>query len=138
MGNMDGKREIAKWRPHHIFCEGFLGFELPERGQDFERVSSKLAETIEPNSNAIIEVTQGIDALCHVCPDCQNDRCESPYGTEDMVRKWDVRILKGLGVSYGQRIPAKELHTLIKQKAPLDFCRTRCPWREVCSVFNLS
>jgi len=53
------------------------------------------------------------------------------------VRKWDSIILNGLGVSYGETRTSKEWRMLVEQKAPLKFCRTRCPFRERCSVFKL-
>ena len=28
---------------------------------------------------------------------------ENPHGNEDKVRKWDAIILKGLGLSYGEK-----------------------------------
>jgi hypothetical protein len=133
---LDEQGEIARWRPHHIFCERFLGFELPDRGEEFVRVSHMLRQMMESDSDAVIEVIRGIDNLCLACPDCRNDRCENPYGNEDDVRKWDAIILKGLGMSYGEKRTTQELRALIAHKAPLDFCRARCPWREICNVFK--
>ena len=57
---------------------------------------------------------------------------------EDKVRKWDAIILKGLGISYGEKRTIQELREIIGRKAPLDFCRTRCPWKAICTIFNLS
>ena len=90
---------ITKLRPHHIFCKTFLT--LPDRGEEFKRVSSSIKELIESNCDAIIEINQGVDILFRSCPDCREDRCESPHGNEDKVRKWDAIILNGLGIFYG-------------------------------------
>jgi hypothetical protein len=127
---------ITKLRPHHIFCKTFLT--LPDRGEEFKRASLSIKELIESNCDAIIEINQGVDMLCRSCPDCREDRCESPHGNEDKVRKWDAIILKGLGISYGEKRTIQELREIIGRKAPLDFCRTRCPWKEICTVFNRS
>jgi len=125
-------------RPHHIFCDTFFPRGDFQRGGDFDRVMHALRELSDSESDTTIEVVEGVDELCRVCPDCKNNRCESPYGSEDAVRKWDGKILKGLEISYGEARTIKEFHALIRQKAPLAFCRTRCPWREVCSVFGLA
>ena len=89
------------------------------------------------DSEALIEVIEGVDILCLSCPECAGNRCESPHGNEEEVRKWDVKALKGLGISYGERRTAKAFRELVEAKAPLEFCRTRCPWKEVCKVFDL-
>jgi len=127
---------IKKLRPHHIFCKTFLILDTSERGEEYKRVSSAIKELIESNSDAMIEIIQGVDGLCKWCPDCREDRCESPNGNEDKVRKWDEIILKGLGIFYGEKRTIQELRELIRRKAPLDFCRTRCPWKAICTIFN--
>ncbi|MFH1623970.1 MAG: DUF1284 domain-containing protein [Pseudomonadota bacterium] len=128
--------EIAKWRPHHIYCEQFLATDFPDRGEKFDNVAHKIRETIRSGADIIIEVIEGVDELCRFCPLCKDNRCQSPNGNEDEVRKWDAIILKGLGITYGEKMAAKDFRALIKQKTPLDFCRTRCPWRDSCSVFG--
>jgi hypothetical protein len=134
----DVNLRIKKLRPHHIFCKTFLTPNFPERGGEFKRVSSAIKELIESNSDAMIEIIQGVDELCRSCPERLEDRCESPNGNEDKVRKWDAIILKGLGISYGEKRTIQELSEIIGRKAPLDFCRTRCPWKAICTIFNLS
>jgi len=131
----DVNLKIKKLRPHHIFCKTFLT--LPDRGEEFNQVSSAIKELIESNSDTMIEINQGVDVLCRSCPDCRDERCESQHGNEEEVRKWDAIILKGLGISYGEKRTVQELRELISQKAPLDFCRTRCPWKAMCTVFDL-
>jgi hypothetical protein len=112
---------IKKLRPHHIFCKTFLTLDFPERGEEFKRVSSAIRELIEANSDAMIEINQGVDVLCRSCPDCREDRCES---------------LKGLGIAYGEKRTIQNLREIISRKAPLDFCRTRCPWKAICTIFD--
>jgi len=88
-------------------------------------------------NDTIIEIMEGVDELCQVCPDFSDDRCCSPLGDEEEVRKWDAVILNNLGVLYGDKMTVRELRSLIEQKAPLQFCRERCSWKERCSVFDL-
>ncbi len=123
-------------RPHHIMCDSFLELGDLDRGEAFNRAMSAIKAVLQSDSEALIEVIEGVDLLCRACPDCNDERCESPHGNEDAVRKWDQRILQGLGIAYGEKRTARALRSLIAQKAPLAFCTTRCPWRTVCKVFE--
>ena len=127
-----------RFRPHHIFCERFLKVDVSGRGDEFKQVSQERRDTIERQDDVEVELIQGIDELCRVCPDCQDERCESPNGDEEAVRKWDSIILKGLETGYGDTKTSKEWRRLINQKAPLKFCEMRCSYRSSCSVFQLS
>ena len=127
----------ARFRPHHIFCERFLEINIKNRGEEFERVSQQRKETIEKQDDTLVEAVEGTDELCSVCPDCRDGRCHSPKGDEEAVRKWDGIILKGLEINYGEMRTSKEWRSLINQKAPLNFCKTRCPYRSSCTVFQL-
>jgi len=128
---------IKKLRPHHILCNPLLTIDFSEQGEEFKRVFLAVKELIESNSEARIEIAPGVDVQCRSCPDCRGERCESPHGNEDKVRKWDAIILKGLGISYGEKRTVQELREIISRKAPLEFCQTRCPWKATCRVFNL-
>jgi hypothetical protein len=127
----------AKFRPHHIFCERFLNVEFSDRAVEFERIEQRLRNIIQTDDEVLVEVAEGIDELCRVCPNCQDDLCQSPQGSEEAVRKWDSIILKGLGIPYGETRTSKQWRMLIEQKAPLDFCRTRCPRKSICTVSSL-
>jgi hypothetical protein len=126
-----------RFRPHHIFCMRFSRAEIPDRGDEFRRVSQERRDIIERQDDIEVEAIQGIDELCRVCPDCQDERCQNPKGDEEAVRKWDSIILKGLEKNYGETRTSKEWRRLIDQKAPLRFCETRCPYRSKCTVFQL-
>ena len=129
-------KKIEKLRPHHLLCERFLKLDMLDRGKEFEQFAAVINELLVSDSNDTIEIIEGVDVLCHVCPDCRNDRCESPHGDEDAVKKFDKAILRGLGVSYGEKKSMKDIREIISQKAPLDFCRTHCPWRKKCTIFE--
>jgi hypothetical protein len=132
----DGDQETLRLRPHHIFCDRFLPLDALIRGEEFADAVNKVKELTESESDLTITVTEGPDRLCIACPDYKNDRCESKFGDEEEVRKWDSKIIKGLGISYGQEITVRALLELIEEKAPLEFCQTRCPWKRVCGVFG--
>jgi hypothetical protein len=120
-----------------MFCERFLEVEVQDRGEEYKRVSQQRTDTIERQDDALVEIIEGIDELCRVCPDCRDERCQSLRGDEEAVRKWDGIILKGLEINYGEMRTSKEWRRLIQQKAPLSFCKTRCPYRSSCTVFQL-
>ena len=131
----DKSAEVSRWRPHHIYCERFLADNFPDRGERFDQIGDKIRETMQSGTNTIIEVIEGVDELCQVCSLCQDNRCRSPNGDENAVRKWDAIVLKELGVSYGEKRTAQDFRALIEEKSPLDFCQTRCRWKDVCTVF---
>ena len=123
-------------RPHHIFCQRFSPWNLPERGEAFNRLEQQIRGTLRSGTEVVIEVVEGIDVLCSVCPLCGDGRCQSPEGDETEVRKWDAIVLRGLGTSYGDRLSAKEFSKLILQRAPLAFCQTKCKLRGECSAVS--
>ena len=131
-------KDTIRLRPHNIFCVRFTAPSTPERGEEFNQVEHKLRETLQSGTNSLIEVIEGTDDLCQICPLYQNARCQSPEGDEDEVRKLDFIILKGLGISYGDKMSVKEFRTLMDEKAPLAFCQTRCRLKEGCGVFQLA
>jgi hypothetical protein len=135
MDMLDGNPGKLNLRPHHIFCDRFLPLEELLRGEDFAYTVNKIKELTQRN-DLIINVTEGPDHVCQSCPDYKNGRCENPVGNEEAVRKWDLKIIKGLGISYGQEVTVGELLELIIEKAPLEFCQTRCPWKTICGVFS--
>ena len=123
-------------RPHHILCLRFLGFEPPGRGDDYDRTSREISETLTSHEDDLIEVWHGVDDLCRYCPELGGNRCISPFGDEDKVRRWDEKVLEGLGLKYGDKLTAGEIRRLVDRKAPLGFCKDRCPWKSICKAFG--
>lgn len=46
------------------------------------------------NDDTMVEISDGIDELRRVCPDCRNNRAQRPQSNEDAVSKWDGIIRK--------------------------------------------
>ena len=68
-------------------------------------------------------VIEGVDELCQVCPLCVDERCSSPLGNEDEVRKWDAILLKELVLPFGSCLTSSEWRALIEQKTRLNFVK---------------
>jgi len=119
--------------------EGFILQRLQGDGMTFIHVGGTVVkkelnnEIIKVDTGCIAAFTSGIDGLCRECPLCKNDRCASPRGDEEEVRKWDAIILKRLGLKIGEILSVGDIQTIIKQKAPLDLC-FRCQWRKDCRM----
>ena len=123
-----------RFRPHHIFCQRFLTLRFPERGEEFAEAKRRAIEIIGSHEETLVEAIEGVDQICRVCLNRRGDRCESPAGSDDAVRKWDAIIMKGLGIAYGETRTAKQWRTLIDGKAPLPLCTSRCPYRSKCTI----
>ncbi|MEE4353020.1 MAG: DUF1284 domain-containing protein [Desulfatiglans sp.] len=134
---MTQEDKLFRWRPHHIYCEQFLDIDLSDRGEEYSRVEQKMRRIMKSGSDDIIEFTKGVDELCLACPLRKDDRCNSPEGDEVEVLKWDGILMKGLGLSYGDRMSVREFEALTRKKSPLEFCRTRCKAKDICLVFEL-
>ena len=114
----------------------FLRIQFPERGEEFGLALQKLRDILQKEDDVLLEMNEGVDDLCRVCNNCQDNRCKSPKGDEEAVKKWDNTILKGLRSSYGDTRTSKQWRNLIEQEVPLDFCQKRCPKKLDCSVFS--
>ena len=119
-----------KLRPHHIYCYHFTKISDASRGEEFFKMREYVRNLwITPNINEdqYIEVQEGADPICQECPYFDRKSCSHPNGGDEGVRKWDLRIIGELGIDFGQKMKVSELNELIKNKAPLNFCLTRCP-----------
>ena len=116
-----------KLRPHHIYCFHILGLTDPDRGMDYMDVRREIERRFVEEVGEI-EVNEGPDMLCAPCTYYDGKGCTHPKGDETQVKKWDVRILQGLGINYGQTIDIGDMKRIIKDRMPLEFCLNRCPY----------
>lgn len=89
--------------------------------------------TLRSQPEAAVMVIEGADELCKACPLCIDERCTSPRGDEDKVRKWDALLLKEVGLPLGSCLTSAEWQALLKQKTPFRICQ-KCQWKPVCEV----
>ena len=84
-------------------------------------------------SNISVELIQGNDDICQVCPYYVGNRCESPDGNEDAVKKLDDYILGELGIAVGTTFTFGEWARLLRSKLPLRVC-AKCRHKSVCAI----
>jgi len=127
------KEIILHARPHHLLCVPFTTVSPKDRGEKFYEIESFYKKTIRETPKGFIRIVEGVDRLCQECPSRQGDRCESPDGNEEAVRKLDGIVLKGLGLEVGAVISVEELRSILRAKAPIRFCQ-KCPWQDYCAL----
>ena len=133
----NGTKDIIRLRPHHLLCTRYLQLDPSGRGRRFSEEIDRVKELLRSDRGDVIDIIDGPDELCSACPELRSGRCESPQGDEDAVKKFDRLILRELALSFGDTKTSKEIAHIIQRDAPLDFCRTKCPWRPQCTVFAL-
>ena len=121
-------------RAHHICCLPFLG-SFEGRGLSFQQTESKINDMFLSSDDTKVVVIEGVDELCRECPLHDGERCNSPNGNEEAVRKWDAILLKELGVTFNTCLSCRQWHELVEQKVPFKICQ-KCQWKERCSIGN--
>lgn len=120
-------------RAHHICCIPFW-FKAPEdRGRHFQKVETRIRTMLRSAADSKVTVIEGVDEICQECPFCVNERCTSPNGNEDAVRKWDAVLLKELGVPVNTCLTCSQWRSLVEQKVPFKLCQ-KCQWKKECRV----
>lgn len=131
--NQDTGENVLRLRAHHACCLPFFKPTFENRSPGFNQVVNRIKSAMLSQPETMVMIIEGTDELCHQCPVFIDGRCSSPQGDEDAVRKWDVILLKELGVSFGTCQAAGEWQALIRQKSPFKICQ-KCQWQQVCSI----
>lgn len=118
-------------RPHHICCSRFWHIPVEDRGADFGEMEHQIKQALL-SDNVPIEVVEGMDGLCALCPNLSGAECISPNGDEAEVRKWDALLLRDLGVQTGTVMESGQWRLLVDSRVPFAVCR-RCQWRGHCA-----
>ncbi|MFC2122493.1 DUF1284 domain-containing protein [Bacteroidota bacterium] len=104
-----------------------MSLSYPQRGTAYEDARDIIERLLQDETKRI-EMREVPDILCQPCPYFDGQACAHPEGDETAVKKWDAAILKVLGLEPGQTLSVPELKSLIKERAPLSFCITKCPY----------
>lgn len=131
--NSPNNMKTLRLRPHHICCIPFWTTTFEERGSGFLQAENKIKNVLRSQPESTILVIEGTDDLCQQCLYCVDERCNSPRGSEDKVRKWDAILLKELGLPFGSCLTSSEWRELIELKTPFKLCQ-KCQWQQMCSV----
>ncbi len=124
MGRVPARRR--RLRPHHLFCQVFQTYSFEERTETFRKELEGLKDAVRAGHDVEVELTEGVDELCHLCEFKGKAGCAHPDGGEEDVKKWDSILLKELNLNYGTIVTAREAKALINRNYPLVVCR-RCP-----------
>ncbi len=125
--------QALRLRAHHICCIRFWTAPAEERGPDYLQARNKIVSVLLSQPESVVTVVEGTDDLCKFCIRCVDERCSSPRGNEDQVRKWDAILLKEVGLPFGSCLTSGKWQTLIEQKTPFRLCQ-KCQWKKICSV----
>lgn len=112
-------------RPHHGLCLGF--FEGYGYSDGFSRNMAAVLNSLK--ADTVIELAEGLDCICSNCPN-QDSGCPD-------AAKYDGRVLKACGLTFGQKLTWTELtHKIRKcvtQPGKLEEICSDCRWIQICS-----
>ncbi len=116
----------AKLRGHHLICLNFF------RGEGYsEDFISNIYSII---GKQLIEVADGADDVCSVCPYLKQGMCKNPDYADEMIRLQDREALRLLGFRPGMEVTwldiSGRLPGMIEEYKVL-FCKG-CGYRKVC------
>ena len=122
---------MVKLRGHHLLClHGFRGLGYsPEFTANMHAIHSRLIE----NGCEEITVTDSPDDICAACPNLFEGGCgSSGPEREQYIREKDIKVLRGLKLSPGDKMQAKVLFlkTADEFSEKLDKICLPCRWFE--------
>ena len=116
------------FRPHHFLCT--LAFQGEGYSPKFVRNYWKIVKLLKTNGDTLIEVTSGLDSICHPCPNHSNAECN----VEKKIRVLDQRHSKVLGIFPGNILTWSEAELKIKEKmtlAKFNQACSGCQWKSL-------
>ena len=109
--------DILRIRPHHLMClTCFFGGKTPPAPIQEDNLF-EVIDIVQKNPEIPIELIAG---PCIICPPCKHydkrgNLCVGKIGGGMRDEKKDLDVLRILGLSYGDRIPARELFQRVLQ-----------------------
>jgi uncharacterized protein len=120
-------------RAHHLLC--LLGFQGIGYTADFIKNFHKVKRLVEQNPDLDIEIVDTCDVVCLQCPNAQGLNCYKGGLSENRnVREMDRRVMERLGLKAGDRLKARKLFALVREKIKpgdlQDIC-CGCEWQSL-------
>ncbi len=115
-------------RPHHLICLRFF------RGEGYDdHFVDNLRGVMSDLERMEVRVVDGPDDVCDCCPHLHGDRCGSPGGGEEEVRRIDALALELLGTSPGMSLcfDASGIDESILGAWRRGACQG-CDWEDLC------
>lgn len=122
---------MIRMRGHHLICLNFY------RGEGYNQEFIENLDDVmrRAKGGEEIEVVEGADEICRVCPTLQGEKCVSKPGADAKIREMDAKAAAHLGVEIGSKVLWQEIKTKVME-APKEwlaaFCKG-CDWGEVCA-----
>jgi hypothetical protein len=125
-----GKFKGIPLRAHHLLC--LLGFQGIGYTAGFIRNFHKVKRLVEQHPDLVVEVVDSCDVICVACPNMQDGECfKTGLKYNEKVKCIDGRVMERLGIRPGDRLKARELYALVKEKIRpgdiKDICQG-CDW----------
>ncbi|HJB08002.1 MAG TPA: DUF1284 domain-containing protein [Candidatus Enterocloster faecavium] len=123
-------------RPHHILCiQKFTGHGYSE---EFTLHMTELTAELKKDPERSVDIVQGCDELCRVCPHNSGGVC----GSLEKVDRMDRGVLEACGLSYGDQAPWNQLagkgrKKIFETKEFEQICGS-CQWHELCRRTEVS
>lgn len=111
-------------RGHHLVCTYCFYGSGAQQAVDFFGVDNaipQLLERLQQNPDTVLTVITNMDDVCDLCPLKRPNGCgrqPNAFAQNEKLRQWDRTILDALGLQDGQRIRARELEVLIRERIP--------------------
>lgn len=120
---------IYKLRPHHVLCT--LCFQGNGYNPTFINNFRKIKSSLFNSNETFIEISTGIDDICHLCP---NKQLDNKCNTQTAVNQLDTAHMYYLNFYPGQIMSWKKALNNIKKYLTLNkfhkIC-SACSWKKL-------
>ncbi|NOZ02297.1 MAG: DUF1284 domain-containing protein [Deltaproteobacteria bacterium] len=125
-------------RPHHLFCvQGYKGTDTED---DYLVNLRWIADRVWQEPYTPVEVVDGPDDVCAMCPHLKDGLCLWKEAGEDVVRAHDAALFSALGLADGQTTSIAEIRVKLQTDPAVDAAVRKqcagCPWLDNCAFMN--
>jgi|LSQX01.1.fsa_nt_gb hypothetical protein len=111
-------------RGHHLVCTYCFYGAGVEHAVDFfgvDNVIPLLLRRLQEDPDTVLTVITDLDDVCDLCPLKRPDGCgrqPDAFAQNEKLRQWDRTILEALGLQDGEKIKARQVEALIRERIP--------------------